>query len=160
MVLSKPSISEHGIATVRHHFDFDALVDEARRAGLDVHPCIIARNWAPACRVNVQSSPSVFTVFSMGFDRRVDLETVIGKLQAEGLRPCTPHEAVAFAIDKRDVLDRETFHVALGQVWHAPDGPAVINVWHNLGSVRVGTSPCEGTWNGRGGWRFLATFQR
>ena len=148
------SIRDFGIITVRHLFDFDALVREAVASDVTTHPCVVARNWSPRGS-SVARGPSVRTVFSVGFPARVSANDVRAGLAAKKLRPCTPHEALNFAIDKRELLGEE-YNVALGYVWHAPDGPGALNVWRSLGRPYVGTSPCEGTW-GPDAWRFLAT---
>lgn len=155
MLLSPVSVTKLGIIQVRRHGDFDGLVREAQGAGLDIHPCINARNWL----VGPQRASRIDAV-TVAFDARVSVDAARAGLAAQGLRPCTPHEALCIAIDRTAlIMATDHYHVALDRIWHAPDGDAAITMFEFIGQLHVGTSPCIGTWPDRI-WHFLAAPQR
>ncbi len=155
MHLSPVSITAIGSVIIRHLADFDALVAEARGAGLDLHPNVIARNWI----VRPQRS-TIIQAVTVAFDVRVSVESARAKLAAQGLRPCTPHEALCIAIDRTDFIKAtDHYHVALDTIWTARDGDAALTMFDFCGTLHVGTSPCDGTWPERI-WNFLAVPQR
>lgn len=155
MLLSPVSVTSLGTIIIRRNDDFDGLVEDARNAGLDVHPCINARNWI------VRPQPSLhITAVSVMLSGRAAVEDARESLEASGFRPCTPHEALCIALDRTDLLKSSgEYHVALDRIWNAPDGDAAIAMFDFVGQLHVGTSPCVGTWPSDD-WRFLAAATR